>query len=66
MNINEITEEIIAPAIVIHKVLGPGLLESAYEQCMCYELSKSGLRLKRQVDFPDVYKDVNFDCRIQD
>lgn len=60
--INRITEEIIGSAIEIHRVLGPGLLESAYEECLCYELSKRGLSFTRQIELPVVYKEVRLDC----
>ncbi len=60
--INQITERIIGCAIEVHRTLGPGLLESAYEECTCYELSHGGLRLRRQVALPVVYKGVKLDC----
>lgn len=60
--INRITEEIIGSAIEVHKVLGPGLLESAYEECLCYELSKRNLAFARQVDLPVAYKEIKLDC----
>ncbi len=60
--LNEITEAIIGGAIDVHRVLGPGLLESAYEECLCYELSQKGLGFLRQVALPVVYKDVKLDC----
>jgi len=62
MKINEITQKIIGCAIEVHRNLGPGLLESAYEECMAYELGKAGLKTKRQVPTPVVYKDVKLDC----
>ena len=46
----------------MHRALGPGLLESAYEECLCHELSSSGLRFRRQVELPVVYKKVKLDC----
>jgi GxxExxY protein len=58
MEINEITERIIGAAIEVHRHLGPGLLESAYEECLCYELSQAGLRFERQVHLPIRYKGV--------
>lgn len=57
-----ITEKIIGAAISVHRVLGPGLLESAYEECLCYELSQIGLLFERQVSSPVRYKGVNLDC----
>jgi GxxExxY protein len=43
-------------------VLGPGLLESAYEECLCFELKSAGLNVKRQIAVPIIYKDVKLDC----
>jgi GxxExxY protein len=57
--INAITEKIIGCAI---EVQGPGLLESSYEECTCYEIRSSGLRFERQVSLPVVYKGVKLDC----
>lgn len=62
MEINQITEKIIGAAIEIHKTLGPGLLESAYEECLCYELSRARISFRRQVDLPVSYKEVKLDC----
>ncbi len=59
---NEITEMVIGCAIEIHRALGPGLLESAYEACLCYELSQKGVPFKRQVSLPLSYKGVRLDC----
>jgi len=50
-----LTEKIIGFAIEVHRQLGPGLLESAYEECLCHELSQDGLAFKRQVPLPVVY-----------
>ena len=58
----EITEVILGAGIEVHKALGPGLLESAYEECLCYELNLRGLSYKRQVDPPVTYKAVKLDC----
>ena len=60
--LNLITEKIIGCAIEVHRSLGPGLLESAYEECLCYELAQAGLSFERQVKLPVIYKDVNLDC----
>ncbi|HVC53411.1 MAG TPA: GxxExxY protein [Stellaceae bacterium] len=57
-----LTEKIIGFAIEVHRQLGPGLLESAYEECLCHELSQDGLAFKRQVPLPVVYKSVRLDC----
>lgn len=62
MERNEITQKIIGCAIEVHKNLGPGLLESAYEECLVYELKKTGLQTKRQVPTPVVYKDIKLEC----
>jgi GxxExxY protein len=51
-----LTEKIIGAAIEVHRHLGPGLLESAYEQCLCWELSERGLRFRRQVPLPINYR----------
>ena len=59
---NAITGEIIGSAIEVHKELGPGLLESAYEECLCRELSLRGVSFQRQVPLPVVYKGVRLDC----
>lgn len=60
--LDKLTEKIIGAAIAVHRVLGPGLLESAYEECLCYELSQLGLSFERQVALPVRYKDVKLDC----
>jgi GxxExxY protein len=62
MELNEITQKIIGCAIQVHKSLGPGLLESAYEECLSYELIKSGLIIKRQLTTPVVYKEIKLEC----
>lgn len=62
MDINEITEKIIGCAIEVHKTLGPGLLESAYEECLAFELEGVGLAIRRQVAVPVVYKDIKLEC----
>jgi GxxExxY protein len=62
MDTNEITRKIIGCAIQVHKSLGPGLLESAYEECLSYELERNGLNIKRQQPTPVVYKDIKLDC----
>ena len=62
MDINQITEKIIGCAIEVHKNLGPGLLESAYEQCLAFELQNQGLKAERQVPVPVVYKTIELDC----
>jgi GxxExxY protein len=62
MNINKLSSRIIGAAIEVHKALGPGLLESAYEECICYELSIGGLSLERQKPLAVQYKGINLDC----
>jgi GxxExxY protein len=59
---DRITETIIGAAIEIHKTLGPGLLESAYEACMAYELRQIGYKVNTQKPLPLVYKNVKLDC----
>ena len=59
---NEVTKPVIGFAIEVHRALGPGLLESAYEECLCYELAQQGLPFARQVPLPVRYKDVKLDC----
>jgi GxxExxY protein len=59
---NQITERVIGAAIEVHRHLGPGLLESAYEECLCYELSQLGLAFQRQVPLPITYKGLKLDC----
>ncbi|MDP4115468.1 MAG: GxxExxY protein [Bacteroidota bacterium] len=61
MDINEITNLIIGCAIDVHKILGPGLLESAYEECLCFELENKGLFIERQKQLPVVYKGIHID-----
>jgi GxxExxY protein len=56
------TSPIIGAAIEVHRALGPGLLESAYEQCLCHELHIRGLPFQRQVDLPVSYKGLKLDC----
>ena len=60
--INLLTEKIIGCAIEVHRAIGPGLLESAYEECLCYELAQRGLQFERQVPLPVIYKGVKLDC----
>jgi GxxExxY protein len=60
--LNNLTERIIGCSIEVHKAIGPGLLESAYEECLCFELGHTGLTFRRQVPLPVRYKSVNLDC----
>jgi len=58
----ELTERVIGAAIEVHRALGPGLLESAYEECLCHELHLRGIEFERQVGLPVEYKSVKLDC----
>ncbi len=60
--VNKITETIIGAAIDVHRALGPGLLESAYEACLFSELRSLGIKVNHQVPMPVVYRDVKLDC----
>jgi len=60
--LNKITEIIIGAAMAVHRELGPGLLESAYEACLAYELPDRGLSVERQKALPVKYRGVNVDC----
>ena len=59
---NELTDKIIGAAIEVHKVLGPGLLESAYEECLAHELSLANISFERQLPLPVIYKSLSLDC----
>jgi len=59
---NEISGKIIGAAIEVHKMLGPGLLESAYEECLCCEMQLRGIKFERQVPLSLNYKGVDLDC----
>jgi len=60
--LNKITERIIGAAMQVHRTLGPGLLESAYEACLSYELRKGGLDVEQQKPVPLVYEEVKLEC----
>src|SRR5664280_2958948 len=60
--LNQLTEQIIGAAIEVHRQTGPGLMESVYEECLCYELSQLGLAFQRQVHLPLSYKGIKLDC----
>ncbi len=62
MDTNQITEKIIGYSIEVHRHLGPGLLESAYEECLSFELKKAGLKVERQLPVPVIYKDIKLNC----
>jgi len=61
MNENELSNLIIGKAIEIHKELGPGLLESAYKECLYYELITAGLKVEKEKPLPVVYKEIKLD-----
>ena len=58
----DVSSRVIGAAIEVHRELGPGLLESAYEECLCYELSQAGLAFERQLTLPVQYKRIRLDC----
>ena len=57
-----LTEQIIGAAIEVHRELGPGLMESAYEECLCHELHLRNLKFQRQLPLPVQYKSIGLDC----
>jgi len=61
MTENEISKVVFDAALKIHKALGPGLLENAYEECLYYELKKSGLLIEKQKELPLIYETVQLD-----
>lgn len=60
--LNKVTEKILGAAIAVHRELGPGLLESAYEACLAYELVERGLHVEKQKALPLTYRGINLDC----
>jgi GxxExxY protein len=62
MEKDPLTEKVIGCAIDVHRGLGPGLLESTYEQCLAYELSANGISFKLQQPMPIEYKNIQLDC----
>jgi GxxExxY protein len=60
--LNKVTETIISAAVDVHRALGPGLLESAYEACMVYDLAKAGLKVEQQKPLPIVYRGIKLEC----
>ena len=60
--VNETSGVVVDAAFQVHKTLGPGLLESVYEECLLYELTNHGLDVRRQVQVPLIYKELQFDC----
>ncbi len=61
MTENQLSNKIIGCAIEVHKQLGPGLLESAYQECLLYELEQNNLQVKKEIPMPVVYKEVKLD-----
>jgi GxxExxY protein len=61
-NINDVTETVIGAAICVHRELGPGLLESAYEACLAYELAERKLKFERHKALPVIYRTAQLDC----
>ncbi|MCC5897389.1 MAG: GxxExxY protein [Phormidium sp. BM_Day4_Bin.17] len=60
--LRDLSGKVIGAAIVVHRELGPGLLESAYERCLAYELQQQGLNVEQQVPQPVIYKGVQLEC----
>lgn len=58
----ELSERVIGSAIEVHRHLGPGLLESAYEECLCFEIGRAGLGYSHEQALPIIYKDLRLDC----
>jgi GxxExxY protein len=61
-NLNQLTESVIGAAIDVHRALGPGLLESTYEMCLCHELTLRNIPFERQKTIPVAYKAIKLDC----
>jgi GxxExxY protein len=59
MELNDVTRTIVLSAIKVHTTIGPGLLESAYEACLTYELAKTGLEVQRQIPIPLIYDGID-------
>jgi len=62
LRINDLTGEVIGAAMVVHRTLGPGLLESTYEECLCHELGLRGIHFERQKPLPVAFKGVMLNC----
>ena len=62
MNFDDLSNRVIGCAIEVHRQLGPGLLESAYEQCLSYALNRAGINFQTQVALPIEYKQIKLDC----
>jgi GxxExxY protein len=62
MDINSLSKDIIGVAIEVHSALGPGLLESAYSECLSYKLNKMGFKVEREKPLPLIFEEVKLDC----
>lgn len=62
MEYSKLADRVIGRAIEVHRLLGPGLLESTYEECLAYEFKTNGISFKRQVALPVLYKEIKLDC----
>ncbi len=62
MTENELSNKIIGLAIEVHSILGPGLLESAYKECLCYKIGKSGLFVEKEKPMPLILEEVKLEC----
>jgi GxxExxY protein len=62
LKFDELSNKVLGCAIEVHRELGPGLLESTYEQCLAYELSRAKIPFKVQVELPVEYKEIRLDC----
>jgi GxxExxY protein len=62
MTENELSNKVIGLAIEVHSVLGPGLLESAYKECLYYKIGKSGLYVEKEKSMPLIFEEVKLDC----
>ena len=60
--INDLTSTVIESAIKVHKILGPGLLESSYKECLAYELNKKGLYVEKEKPVPLIFEEVKLEC----
>lgn len=62
MKENEIANKIVGSALDVHRALGPGLLESAYKECLAYKLQKAGLAIEKEKPIPLIFEEVKLDC----
>ena len=61
MEVNDLSYKVIGLAIDVHRELGPGLLESAYKECLYYEIKNAGLKVEKEIPLPIIYKEVKLD-----